>query len=1248
MDPPSSPQPAADAPSPFNNAAADTILRSSDLIDFRVHSVILIEASPFFKRRLSQVGDTVATDGRPVVILSEDSTTLNNLLRFCYPVIDPVLEDLKDVQLVLEASIKYEMDQAKFLAIEALRSFSEREPLRVWAMACHFQLEDEARVAAKHTLNRPILDNMPPEMKMEGVFAGAFFRLLEYRRQDGRVDDTFTFLNRASSPAKNDQTKEPIASTSVSETAMDQFFDHPYADLVCRSSDGTDFRAHRIVLSMASLVIRDMIDKATQAGTEAAVPVGLPVLRLDIPGRILALLLKLCYPLEKPEELIDDMTIVETLLQATVQYGMDRVGESVKAAWRKLASPEPLRAYLLSAQSPIQYLAREAASRTMRYAHLHKEYTKQMEQAAAECYYRLIRYRDEESDAMGRINRELGLGTFWSTYNDEPVEGSIQECSSCSEVLPDRTRRKTCLNCAKKSLNAQVTVRLSASFASRPDALTGIHGEDIVLFSIQNNLWCPSCGQIATFWEEAEDYVQEQYRTALSSTQVFNQSRIFASMVLYWYLSAADAHYCRAQYVNFVSYVRPSNIVEVPVAASYFGRSDRDQLHALPPPFLGANMSSAAAEVLLSHYLKVSDSVPHRAFLSETGSTALLSSVDQPPAQTRRSFPNHLMQSRAASTDASPPFDNVAADIILRSSDGVDFRVHSVILAEASPLFANMFSLPQPPNPENPQEDSADTRDGRPVVAMTEDSTTLDNLLRVCYPIADPLLTDLEAVRGILEAATKYEMEQATAVLCKKLRSFAASEPLRVWAVACRLHLESEALHAAQQAMSHSLLDEFPPEMHEISAGAYFRLLHFQRLNGQVDGSFSFCSPAPSDVEQTAEEEDVPQVDFYAHAYTDVTCRSSDGVDFPAHQIILSLASPVLRDMLNSAAPPKPSVSENSISTLNLPEDSRTLSVLVKLCYPIDQGKLIGENLSLLDSLMQAAAKYQMTRVSNALKNEWEDFAYRKSVRAFLIVARSGPELHPYAQEAAMRSLRFAYAEQVYVDEMERTPADVLRRLLRYRRACREAVTRENEQLNLDALWDLPKPDEGDLQGASVKEEHKEGEATSSSEEKPEISEEKKASLTEDKQTTEEADETKPAEGDGLQPPPPPASGSAPEQESMPKQEDVPKQEDAPPTCSSCGQSGAAMHFRRKMCHKCARDWIYDNVTDAMGKEHKTDEDEREYDQGVFLRSYQEGCYCTECEPIAKFLTGLHEYVSVRVKKVLCEVGIVQLEPASL
>ncbi|KAH9942677.1 hypothetical protein B0H21DRAFT_520626 [Amylocystis lapponica] len=178
------------------------------------------------------------------------------------------------------------------------------------------------------------------------------------------------------------------------------------------------------------------------------------------------------------------------------------------------------------------------------------------------------------------------------------------------------------------------------------------------------------------------------------------------------------------------------------------------------------------------------------------------------------------------SSQASPPFDKATADIVLCSSDDVFFRVHKLFLAEASPFFATMFTLPQPTA-------DASSHDGLPMVPVPEDSKTLDDLLRICYPVPDPTLDKIVRVRDVLSAATKYEMEVAKAVCRRALQSPSLlKEPLNVYAVAVQFGLWEEALAAAKQTlrepMNISASDAPPPALDRISAVAFYRLLQYR------------------------------------------------------------------------------------------------------------------------------------------------------------------------------------------------------------------------------------------------------------------------------------------------------------------------------------------------------------------------------------------------------------------------------------
>ena len=80
-----------------------------------------------------------------------------------------------------------------------------------------------------------------------------------------------------------------------------------------------------------------------------------------------------------------------------------------------------------------------------------------------------------------------------------------------------------------------------------------------------------------------------------------------------------------------------------------------------------------------------------------------------------------------SATSTIESFDVPDANLIIRSSDNVNFRVHKSILAMASPFFKDLLSLPQPPDGE--------IVDGLSVVQLPESSELLTYLISVLYPI---------------------------------------------------------------------------------------------------------------------------------------------------------------------------------------------------------------------------------------------------------------------------------------------------------------------------------------------------------------------------------------------------------------------------------------------------------------------------------------------------------------------------------
>jgi hypothetical protein len=108
-------------------------------------------------------------------------------------------------------------------------------------------------------------------------------------------------------------------------------------------------------------------------------------------------------------------------------------------------------------------------------------------------------------------------------------------------------------------------------------------------------------------------------------------------------------------------------------------------------------------------------------------------------------------------TDANAPFDNPDADVIIRSSDNVDFRVLKLFLSWASPFFGDMFGLPQ--GPAGSISEEQETRDGIPVIQVTEKSQVMETLLKFCHPNHAPAFKTVEEILPVMEAAIKYGIE---------------------------------------------------------------------------------------------------------------------------------------------------------------------------------------------------------------------------------------------------------------------------------------------------------------------------------------------------------------------------------------------------------------------------------------------------------------------------------------------------------
>lgn len=211
--------------------------------------------------------------------------------------------------------------------------------------------------------------------------------------------------------------------------------------------------------------------------------------------------------------------------------------------------------------------------------------------------------------------------------------------------------------------------------------------------------------------------------------------------------------------------------------------------------------------------------------------------------------------------DAPAPFDDRDADVILRSCDLVDFRVFKVVLSLASPVFKSMFTLPQSlSSAQSTVADDEDHRDGIPVVRLSEDARTLEDVLRSFYPVSVPCVDSMEDIARVLTVAGKYEIDMFRRRAREMLMNRVDEDPVCAYAIALRFELEGIVTKAAMASLAfqHSTILDYPlPALSLVTAEQYRRLLSFHyhacEVASEVPFSKHWLNTLPSSMMSTTD-----------------------------------------------------------------------------------------------------------------------------------------------------------------------------------------------------------------------------------------------------------------------------------------------------------------------------------------------------------------------------------------------------------
>ena len=164
---------------------------------------------------------------------------------------------------------------------------------------------------------------------------------------------------------------------------------------------------------------------------------------------------------------------------------------------------------------------------------------------------------------------------------------------------------------------------------------------------------------------------------------------------------------------------------------------------------------------------------------------------------------------------------STTTDLILRSSDSIDFFVIGALVRLVSPIFDEMFPLKE-----------HGSKDGLPIIPVQESSKVLLPLLRVVYHDMDDLDTqDWELYQEIFLTIRKYKMTSIERKLRKQVEtsSLILSQPLRIYILATMLGWKEVRKAAALNTLLQSLSEmSYVSELSLVTGADLYRLVRFR------------------------------------------------------------------------------------------------------------------------------------------------------------------------------------------------------------------------------------------------------------------------------------------------------------------------------------------------------------------------------------------------------------------------------------
>lgn len=251
----------------------------------------------------------------------------------------------------------------------------------------------------------------------------------------------------------------------------------------------------------------------------------------------------------------------------------------------------------------------------------------------------------------------------------------------------------------------------------------------------------------------------------------------------------------------------------------------------------GCECASVSRQTILDFWAVLA-SIVHGSFEKAESALSLVQERECPPTRIN------------TATSPSETFDVSDADLVIRSSDFVDFQVHKLVLSVASPFFKDLLSSFQPSDGE--------TVDGLHVVQLSEDSELLNSLLSMLYPLRPVIPKSYD--KGVVFARGLSEIRHGLSSVIypyrgqPRLPAPEGTEAFAAYAIASGKGLIPEIENAARQTLDHPMTFEILGEGLRLFEGwALLDLASFRRrcrdnLVTCLDSFFETEHPGPSSI----------------------------------------------------------------------------------------------------------------------------------------------------------------------------------------------------------------------------------------------------------------------------------------------------------------------------------------------------------------------------------------------------------------